>query len=163
MTAPDGGSNVQYWVRRSDGVTTANACGTTEAGPLFQGSGSSSCDDTSVPTGSYTYTVTSVWRSWTGESPASGSVSVQNDTTPPNFGSPALTFSTGGAFTSSSGTTVFYNPQSSHSGSFSVATPNVTDPETGIQKRHDFALSGLILVDFELDRVRQQDRHRIQR
>ena len=81
--APPTGPNVAYWVRRHAGATASDACGTTSAAPLFGGTGPKSCNDTPVATGTYTYTVTAVWRSWSAQSAASGAVAVQNDTTAP--------------------------------------------------------------------------------
>jgi hypothetical protein len=79
--------SVGYWVRRYVGATASNACGTTLAAPLFAGTGPKTCNDTPVSPGAYTYTVTAVWRTWTAQSAASGSVTVQNDVTPPTVSS----------------------------------------------------------------------------
>ena len=132
-----------YYIRRWAGVVPSvvgGACGTV-AVPVDQ----VACDDTGVADGTYTYTVVAVFNSWTAESAASLPVTVFNDLTPPDFGSPALTIT--GTFGSSawqylSGTTVFYNPQASNSGSFTAEAENVVDPETGIEKVNFPALSG---------------------
>ena len=42
-----------------------------------------SCNDMGVPDGTYSYKVTSVFRSWTAQSSASNSVTVVNDIDPP--------------------------------------------------------------------------------
>jgi hypothetical protein len=61
-----------YYVTRikNSDSSTANACGTSPAALTS----STSCDDTSVPNGTYHYTVTAVFRSWTATSTASGDV-----------------------------------------------------------------------------------------
>jgi hypothetical protein len=58
-----------YAVTRTSGGISVAAC----AGSLVTGT---SCTDTAVPDGTYTYTVTAVFRSWTATSAPSGSVSV---------------------------------------------------------------------------------------
>ncbi|WP_457965943.1 hypothetical protein M1E17_05320 [Arthrobacter sp. D1-29] len=60
--------------RASDGSTTA-ACGTSASATTT----GTACDDIKVPVGDYSYTVTSVYRTWTASSASSGSVGV----TPP--------------------------------------------------------------------------------
>ncbi len=75
--APPTSPNVAYWVRRYVGATASDACGTTATAPLFAGTGAKSCNDTPVVTGTYTYTVTAVWRSFNAESASSGTVAVQ--------------------------------------------------------------------------------------
>ena len=70
------------------------------------------------------------------ESP-SNAVTVKIDTTAPGFGTPELTISGASGPSSSqyiSGTTLFYNPQGSDSGSFTIDAPNVADAQSGIQK-----------------------------
>jgi hypothetical protein len=69
--APDG-SPVSYLVSRSDGSVATAACGTGTT-PV---SGSVTCNDTNVPSGTYTYTVTVHWRSWTAASAPSAAVTV---------------------------------------------------------------------------------------
>jgi hypothetical protein len=61
-----------YFVTRTSGSTTVAACGTSKTA-LVTGT---SCTDSGVPAGPYTYTVTAVYRSWTAPSAASGSVTV---------------------------------------------------------------------------------------
>src|SRR4051812_41960513 len=70
---PPTGSLDGYTVSRSDGTTTAAACGT---GTTPLPGTAISCDDTSVADGTYTYTVTAIWRSWTSASSASSSITV---------------------------------------------------------------------------------------
>src|SRR5437879_2164453 len=72
-TSPDGSGLAGYTVARSDGSATSAACGT---GTTPLAGTATSCDDTNVPSGSYTYTATVQWRSWTASSAASGSVTM---------------------------------------------------------------------------------------
>ncbi len=66
-------------VRTTTSTSVAvDACGTTSS--LVTGS---TCNDTSVPDGTYTYMVTAVYRTWTATSGASNSVTVVGDNTPP--------------------------------------------------------------------------------
>jgi hypothetical protein len=65
-------------VRNSDSSTAA-ACGTSPAAPTS----AVSCDDLSVPDGTFSYRVTSVSGSWTATSAPSNNVTVAGDTTPP--------------------------------------------------------------------------------
>ncbi|HEY5012579.1 MAG TPA: hypothetical protein VIK61_07730 [Acidimicrobiia bacterium] len=76
VSAPGGSSTVGYWVRRYSGTTPTDACGSSHASPITAGTGAKSCDDTSVASGTYTYTVTAVFHSWTAASSASSSVTV---------------------------------------------------------------------------------------
>src|SRR4051812_11314784 len=63
-----------------------------------------------------------------------GSKLIRIDTTAPDFGSPALTITESNAFTFANNSTVYYNPQSTNSGSFTVHAPNVADGQSGIDK-----------------------------
>src|SRR5438034_432324 len=72
-STPDGSALAGYTVARSDGVTTNAACGT---GSAALAGTATSCDDTSVPSATYTYTVTAQWRSWTATSSQSSSVTI---------------------------------------------------------------------------------------
>lgn len=65
--APEG-----YYLTRTTGGTTVAACASS-AGALLTGT---SCTDTAVPDGSYTYTVTAKYRSWTAASAPTVPVSV---------------------------------------------------------------------------------------
>ena len=76
---PPGSGAVSYYVQRFVGSTPSAACGTSP-GSLIT---ATSCDDTGVTSGTYSYKVTGVWRTWTAQSSASGSVTVQSDATPP--------------------------------------------------------------------------------
>jgi hypothetical protein len=137
-----GGGLVRYHVeRRNDsGPPWTDACGSTALAPIT----SASCTDSSVGFGDYVYRVTAIYASWTALSDESDSIHVA-DASPPDFGSPALTFT--GTFGSAffqyrSGTTIFYNPQSANSGSLTVNAPNVQDPESGIDKVNFPSLTG---------------------
>ena len=61
----------------SSGVTAA-ACGSSPSSLVAGG-----CTDVAVPVGSYRYTVTAVFRSWTAVGSPSGTVAVTADSTPP--------------------------------------------------------------------------------
>ncbi|XAS66629.1 hypothetical protein V3C33_14180 [Micrococcaceae bacterium Sec5.7] len=61
-----------YYVTRTTGASTVPACG---SGPAALIAGTS-CTDSAVPLGSYTYAVTAIYRSWSARSAASGSVAV---------------------------------------------------------------------------------------
>ena len=74
-TAPTGGTAPSvYYVTRNNGTTTSAACGSSAASPLP--ATPTSCNDLSVPSGVYTYTVVAVYHSWTAASAPSGSVTV---------------------------------------------------------------------------------------
>jgi hypothetical protein len=72
-----------YYVTRikNSDSSTANACGTSPSS--LTSSTATSCDDTSVPDGTYHYTVTAVYHSWTATSDASNDVTVAGDTNAP--------------------------------------------------------------------------------
>lgn len=63
-----------YYVTRTSGVTTSAACGSSASSLV----NATSCDDTQVPNGTYTYTVVAVFHSWTATSAASNSVKTTN-------------------------------------------------------------------------------------
>jgi hypothetical protein len=77
----NGISPTGYYVRRWSGSTASVAGGTcgSLAAPIDQ----TSCTDSSVADGTYTYTVIAVYRSWTAESTRSAPVTVAGDVTPP--------------------------------------------------------------------------------
>src|SRR5206468_1451206 len=63
---PPSGTLDSYTVTRYAGATPTNACGTDPAtSATFIPNGTLTCNDLTVPVGTYTYTVTAVWRSWT--------------------------------------------------------------------------------------------------
>ncbi|BBH15933.1 hypothetical protein Back2_02200 [Nocardioides baekrokdamisoli] len=61
-----------YVTRTNSGNVTSAACGTTPTSTV----GTTTCQDTSVPLGTYTYAVVAVYHSWTASSAPSGSVAV---------------------------------------------------------------------------------------
>ncbi|HEY2703546.1 MAG TPA: hypothetical protein VGL20_07645, partial [Candidatus Dormibacteraeota bacterium] len=71
---PDGNAVTRYRVQRLAGTTPSDACGTTATSPLT--SPPTTCSDTGVADGTYTYTVTAVYHSWTSTSAASSAVTV---------------------------------------------------------------------------------------
>ena len=72
--APDGGTVDGFLVQRLAAGIPSPACGTSSVA-LAEGS---ACDDPAVADGTYTYTVTAVFRSWTAQSLASAPVDVAN-------------------------------------------------------------------------------------
>jgi hypothetical protein len=72
VTAPDNGAVDGYYVQRYLGSTPSAACGTSASALTT----STSCNDTGVVNGTYTYKVTAVFRAWTSQSTASNSVTV---------------------------------------------------------------------------------------
>ena len=72
--APNGGTVDGYYVQRFSGSTPSPACASSPSALLP--AAVTSCSDTSVANGTYTYTVTSVWHSWTATSATSASVTV---------------------------------------------------------------------------------------
>lgn len=94
VAAPEGATSVAYWVRRHSGATATDVCGGSLASPILPGAGARSCDDTGVGSGTYTYSVTAVWRSWTAASPASAPVTVDADAAGPTVD---VTFPAAGA------------------------------------------------------------------
>ncbi len=96
VTAPDGGAVDGYFVQRFAGASPSAACGTSPSALTA----STSCNDTGVGNGTYTYKVTAVFRSWSAQSAASDPVSVVNDATAPTT---SITFPvSGGAYKASS-------------------------------------------------------------
>ncbi|MDB5064422.1 MAG: hypothetical protein JWM18_856, partial [Chloroflexi bacterium] len=72
VTSPIGGAVDGYYVQRLAGATPSAACGSSLTTPLP----ATSCNDTNVLVGTYTYRVTTVFRSWTAVSSPSGAVGV---------------------------------------------------------------------------------------
>jgi hypothetical protein len=82
---PPAGTLTGFYVQRDSGGALTGACGTSAALPATYLAGTTtSCSDTAVPNGSYTYYVTAVFRSWTATSGPSGSVAVTGDANPPS-------------------------------------------------------------------------------
>jgi hypothetical protein len=81
-SAPEGGpSPTGYYAERWNGATPTVVGGTcgTPGSPVA----TTSCTDTAVADGTYTYTVRAVYHSWSAGSAHSASVTVAGDTTPP--------------------------------------------------------------------------------
>ena len=72
-TAPDGGAPTGYYVTRDAAGSPSAACGSSPAALITP---ATNCADTNVPDGTYTYTVTAIFRGWTATSTASGAVVV---------------------------------------------------------------------------------------
>ncbi len=68
---------VSYYVQRWNGSTPSDVCGTTASTHITD----THCYDTSVPAGTYTYTVTAYWQSWSATSAKSSPVTVLATTT----------------------------------------------------------------------------------
>ena len=83
---PSGASLTGYYVTRWAGSTPADACGTTPSvvGSYVSGA-ATGCSDTSVPNGTYTYSVTAVFATWTAESLSSNAIVVNVDGTAPTL------------------------------------------------------------------------------
>jgi hypothetical protein len=94
-TAPSGGAVAPsgYYVTRNDGTSDAAACGSSAGSPLP--ASPTSCDDSSVASGTYTYTVTAVYRTWTATSAASSAVTVSAAATKLVFTTGAQTLTAG--------------------------------------------------------------------
>lgn len=71
-TAPGSGGSLRYYVERTTGTTTVAACGTSAGSTIA----TTSCTDSGVPSGSYTYSVVTIFNSWTARSAASNTVTV---------------------------------------------------------------------------------------
>ena len=91
--APSGLAPTGYYVTRFDGTNTAPACASSASTPLPPSP--TSCSDTGLANGTYTYTVVAVFNSWTAVSAPSSSVSVTSDATPPTS---TLTFPATGPY-----------------------------------------------------------------
>jgi hypothetical protein len=76
VTPPAFGT-VSYYVQRWNGSTPGDVCGTTTSTHITD----THCYDTSVPAGTYTYTVTAYWQSWSATSANSSPVTVLATTT----------------------------------------------------------------------------------
>jgi hypothetical protein len=89
VIAPDGGAVDGYYVEHNDGSSWTAACNSSSSSLLA--ASPASCDDTVTATGTYTYRVIAVWRSWNSTSAVSAPVFVQLDTIPPTTDAPGVT------------------------------------------------------------------------
>ena len=89
VIAPDLGAVDGYYVQHNDGSGWTAACSSSAASLL--NASPASCDDTVTATGTYTYRVIAVWRSWNSTSAASSPVDVQLDNIPPTTDAPGVT------------------------------------------------------------------------
>jgi hypothetical protein len=127
LSATGGGAiaPLGYYVTRTneETSTTSPACGTSPASLVS----SAGCNDTSVPDGTYSYTVVAELNSWTAASSPTDPVPVQTDITPPTT---ALSLvSPSHAFLSGSGPYTLYD-KTNTAGSFRIAD-QVTDDKSG--------------------------------
>lgn len=123
-TAPDGVLD-GYVVSRSNGTTTVDACGTSLGAPgSYLPAGTGTCSDISVPNGTYTYTVTAVFRSWSAESASSNVVSISGDL---NIPSQSIAM-TAGSSAYLGGATIYF--RSTTAGSYRLSS-TVGDGESG--------------------------------
>lgn len=123
-TPPDGVLN-GYVVSRSDGTTTVDACGTSLGAPgSYVPAGTLTCTDLSVPNGTYTYSVTAVFRTWTATSNSSNVISVSGD---PDSPSQSILM-TGGNNAYLGGASIYF--RSAVAGSFAL-TNTVADGASG--------------------------------
>ena len=120
---PPAGTLAGYTVTRYAGATPSNACGTDPATiSTFIPAGTLTCSDTSVPDGTYAYTVTAVFRTWTAQSAQSNAITVVGDQTNPNQSVVLAPGATGAHFV---GATLYY--RATASGSFQLV-----DTVTGV-------------------------------
>jgi hypothetical protein len=115
-STPPVGTLEGYYVTRHQGPSSSNACGTVPGSPAsYIPDGSTTCIDSLVPNGNYTYTVTAVFRTWTATSAPSGSVTVTGDATAPTQ---VLTLASGASNAHLAGNTLYF--RSGVPGSFAI-------------------------------------------
>ncbi len=116
-----------FLVTRYAGATPSNACGTVPGSAgTYLAATATSCVDSGVADGTYTYTVTAIYLSWTARSSPSSADSVNGDETKP---SQVVSLAAGATNAYLSGTTLYYRP--SQAGSFQIAdavTSNASGP-----------------------------------
>jgi hypothetical protein len=126
--APSSGVAPQgYYVQRYLGSTPSPACGTS-AISLTTPSSAITCADTSVPTGTYTYTVTAVYNSWTAASSAGAPVTVNGSATKLAFTTTAQTLTAG---VTSGSITVEREDGSGNPTTLGTTTVNLSTSSTG--------------------------------
>ena len=113
VTPPEG-TLAGYTITRYAGSTPSDACGTDPATTAtFIPAGTTTCDDTSVPDGTYAYTVTAVFRTWTAQSVESNAITVIGDEAKPHQ---TVTLAGGASNAHLVGATLYY--RATASGSF---------------------------------------------
>src|SRR5204862_741170 len=100
--------------------------------------GTTACDDSVPVNGTYTYTVTAVYRSWTAVSGQSGSVTVLIDHTAPSTGYSLNPVSNSNGWNNSASVSVTLSATDNSGGS---GGPPTTPPPTGAQPRHPAGVS----------------------
>jgi hypothetical protein len=124
--APDGGNPTGYYVTRYAGTTPSDACGTDASSPSTYLDGSTlSCVDTVSAAGTYVYTVTAVYRTWSTESDDSNALTVSPDNTAPTM---SITLASGATNAYLGGTNLYY--RAAAAGSFHL-NASVTDSTSG--------------------------------
>ena len=119
VASPAGGNtDLGYWVQRYSGSTPSDACGSSHASPIT--APTTSCNDTAVPAGTYTYTVTAVFRTWNATSAPSRAVTVVTDTAGPLL---AVTFPVADAS---------YNTSTWNGGCASTICGTASDADSGL-------------------------------
>jgi len=114
-TTPDSGPLTGYYVERISGSTPSTACGSS---PTHLAGTATSCDDT-VAVGTYSYTVTAYWRSWTSTSTAAAvTIDKANTTT---------------AVVSTTGTPSVVGQQVTYTATVSVTAPGSGTPTGNIE------------------------------
>lgn len=110
-----------------------NTCGTFGSPATITGSPTQNSGAGITSGNCYRYTLTGTDNVG---NPVSIATTVKVDTSPPAFGSPALTLSDTGSFAHYPGTglNVYYNGTTGTGSSITVNAPNVADPQTAIQK-----------------------------
>ncbi len=121
---PPTGTLAGYYVTRYSGSTPLFACGTDPGTPATFVSGTT-CDDTGVVDGTYTYRVTAVFRTWTATSGDSNVVTVVGDALLP---SQSVAMAPGAVNAALTGATIYY--RSAAPGSFAMVS-TVSDGESG--------------------------------
>ncbi len=123
---PAYGTLTGYFVTRYAGAVPSNACGTNPSVPSsLLAAGATSCVDSGLTNGTYTYRVTAVFRTWTAQSTASAPITIDADPTPPTQ---VVSLASGAGTAYLTGGTIYY--RGDLAGSFTLSSA-VTDSGTG--------------------------------
>jgi hypothetical protein len=123
-----------YYITRNNTSTNAtSAACNSDSTHLIIGT---SCSDSGVPDGSYTYTATAVYHTWTATSAASNTVTVNGDTTPPTS---AISFPVAAGVYNNSGWSAGCNvfPFSVTNSVCGTASDNVAVQKVQVAVQHD--------------------------